>query len=97
MQTLNKSFVSSISTNSNAIKRFLELYLSLGRIKSAEEVCRTEIIMPAMESILNENYLSNCKDGLNELYSRCCTFIQEDLKHLLQAAAEHNNEYNSYK
>lgn len=93
---LNKSFVSSISTNSNAIKRFLELYLSLGRIASAEEVCRTDIIMPAMESIMNENHLGNCKDGLNELYSQCYKFLQEDLKHLFQAAAEQNNEYNHY-
>lgn len=92
---LNKSFVSSISTNSSTIKRFLELYLSLGRISSAEEVCQTDIIMPAMESKVNENYLENCKDGLNELYSQCYKFLQEDLKHLLQAAAEQNNEYNS--
>lgn len=96
IKKLNKSFVSSILINSNVIKQILELYLSLGRIKSAEEVCRTDVIMPAMKSVLNETYLGNCKDGLNELYNHCYRFLQEDLKHLFQAAAEQNNEYNFY-
>jgi len=93
---LNEAFVSSVSTNANAVKRFLELYLSLGRITYAEDVCRTEVVTPAMKSILNENYLRSCKDGLKELYSQCYTFLQVDLKHLLQAAEEQNNVYASY-
>ncbi|VVC32810.1 COG complex component, COG2, C-terminal,Conserved oligomeric Golgi complex, subunit 2, N- [Cinara cedri] len=92
---LNKTFVSSISTDANTLKQFLELYLSLGKIKSAENVCRTDIIRPAIESILNERYLWSCNGGLKELYSQCYAFLQEDLKYLLQAAAEQNNE--SYK
>lgn len=94
MNKLNEAFVSSMSTNKNTVKRFLELYLSLGRIKSAEEVCQTDIILPAMETILNEPSLRNCKNGLDGLYSQCYIFLQEDLKHLLQAAAEENNKYN---
>lgn len=85
-----------MSTNANTVKRLLELYLSLGRIKSAEDICQTDVIKPVMESILNENYLRNCKGGLNGLYNQCYAFLQEDLKHLLQAAAEQNNEYISY-
>lgn len=79
------------------MKCFLELYLSLGRIKAAEDVCRIDVITPAMTSILNENYLKSCKDGLKEVYSQCYTFLQDDLKHLLQAAAEQNNKYALYK
>lgn len=93
---LNNQFVSSISTNANTVKRFLELYLSLGRIKSAENVCQTDIIKPVMESKLNENYLRNCEGGLKELYNQCYAFLQGDLKHLLQAAAEQNYEYISH-
>lgn len=96
MNKLNKAFVSSVSNNKNTVKCFLELYLSLGRIKSAEEVCQTDIIIPAMETILNETSLRSCKNGLDGLYSQCYTFLQEDLKHLLQAAAEENNKYNFY-
>jgi len=96
MNKLNEAFVSSVSTNANAVKCFLELYLSLGRITNAEDVCRTEVVTPAMKSILNENYLRSCKDGLKELYSQCYSFLQVDLKHLLQAAKEQNNVYVSY-
>lgn len=95
IKKLNKAFVSSVSTNKIAVKRFLELYLSLGIIKSAEEVCRTDIITPAIESIVNENYLRNCKDGLKELYNECYAFLKNDMKYLLQAAAEQNKEYES--
>ncbi|CAI6362754.1 unnamed protein product [Macrosiphum euphorbiae] len=91
MSKLNEAFVSSVSTNANAVKCFLELYLSLGRTTYAEDVCRTEVVTPAMKSILNENYLRSCKDGLKELYSQCYEFLQVDLKHLLQAAEEQNN------
>ncbi|XP_022183512.1 conserved oligomeric Golgi complex subunit 2 isoform X1 [Myzus persicae] len=94
MSKLNEAFVSSVSTNANAVKRFLELYLSLDRITYAEDVCRTEVVTPAMRSILNENYLRSCKDGLRELYSQCYAFLQVDLKHLLQAAEEQNNVSN---
>lgn len=90
---LNNTFVSSMLTNANTVKQCLELYLSLGRVKSAEDICRTDIIKPAMESILNERYLWSCKGGLKELYNQCFKFLREDLKHLLQAAAEQNNEY----
>lgn len=90
---LNKLFVSSVSTNANTMKRFLELYLSLGRIKAAEDVCRTDIVIPAMESILNESYLRGCKGGLKDLYNQCYAFLQEDLKLLLKVAAEQNIEY----
>lgn len=93
---LNKAFISSVSTNTNTVKRFLELYLSLGKIKLAEDVCRTDIITPAMKNILNETYLRSCKDGLKELYSQCLAFLQEDLKYLLQAALQQNNEYNLF-
>lgn len=96
MKKLNKGFVSSVSTDVNAVKHFLELYLSLGRITYAEDICRTDIVTPAMKSILNENNLQNCKDGLKELYSQCYTFLQEDFKNLLQAAEEQNNAYVSY-
>lgn len=96
MSKLNEAFVSSVSINANAVKRFLELYLSLGRLTYAENVCRTEVVTPAMKSILNENYLQSSKDGLKELYSQCYTFLQVDLKHLLQAAEEQNNVYASY-
>lgn len=82
-----------MSTNASTMKCFLELYLSLGEIKSAENVCQTEIVIPAMESILNESYLRGCKGGLKDLYSQCYTFLQEDLKFLLDAAAEQNIEY----
>lgn len=85
-----------MSTNANTVKRFLELYLSLGKIKSAEDVCRTDIVRPAMESILNERYLWSCQGGLKELYTHCYAFLQEDLKHLLQAASEQNKEYGLY-
>lgn len=97
MNKLNKSFVSSVSTNENAVKRFLELYLSLGNITAAEDVCRIDIITPAVKSILNESYLKSCKDGLKELYRQCYAFLQEDLKYLLQAAAEQNNKYALYR
>lgn len=90
---LNQELVSSVGTKTNTIKRLLELYLSLGRTKSAENVCQTDVIKPVMESILNENYLKNCKGGLKELYNQCYAFLQGDLKHLLQAAADQNNEY----
>lgn len=96
IKKLNKAFVSSISTNTNTVKSFLELYLSLGKIKSAEDVCRTDIITPSIESIINENYLRSCKDGLKELYNKCYAFLQNDMKYLLQAAAEQNNEYIFY-
>jgi len=95
MSKLNEAFVSSVSTNANAVKCFLELYLSLGRTTYAEDVCRTEVVTPAMKSILNENYLRSCKDGLKELYSQCYEFLQVDLKHLFQAAEEQNNMYAS--
>jgi len=72
------------------------MYLSLGKIKTAEDVCRVDIITPAMESILNENYLRSCNSGLKELFSQCYVFLQEDLKHLLQASAEQNNKYVFY-
>ncbi|XP_026805034.1 conserved oligomeric Golgi complex subunit 2 [Rhopalosiphum maidis] len=94
MNRLNEAFVSSISTNANMVKRFLELYLSLGRITYAEDVCRTDVVTPKLRSILNENYLRSCKDGLIELYSHCYAFLQEDLKYLLQAAEEQNNMSN---
>lgn len=96
MNKLNKSFASSVSTNASTVKCFLEMYLSLGKIKSAEDVCRVDIITPAMESILNENYLRSCNSGLKELFSQCYIFLQEDLKHLLQASAEQNNKYVLY-
>lgn len=94
---LNKAFVSSVSTNAIEIKLFLELYLSLGKIKYAENVCRTDIFIPAMESILNESHLRSCKNGLKELYDQCYAFIEENLKHLLQAAAEQNEYALVYK
>lgn len=90
---LNNAFVSSVSTNPTEIKLFLELYLSLGKIKSAEDVCRTDIFIPAMKSILNEKHLRSCENSLQELYNQCYAFLEENLKHLLQAAAEQNNEY----
>lgn len=93
---LNEAFVSSVSTNTNTVKRFLELYLSLGKITYAEDVCRTDVVTPALKSILNENYLRSCKDGLRELYSHCYEFLQKDLKYLLQAAEEQNNMFVSY-
>lgn len=96
MNKLNKSFISSVTTNKNTVKCFLELYVSLGRIKSAEKVCQTDIIIPAMEVILNEPSMRNCKNGLKELYSQCYIFLEEELKHLLQAAAEQNKEYDFY-
>ncbi|XP_016657618.1 conserved oligomeric Golgi complex subunit 2 [Acyrthosiphon pisum] len=91
MSKLNEAFVSSVSTNANVVKCFLELYLSLGRTTHAEDVCKTEVVTPAMKSILNENYLRSCKDGLKDLYSQCYELLQVDLKHLLQAAEEQNN------
>lgn len=97
VKKLNKAFISSVSTNTYTVKCFLELYLSLGKIELAEDVCRTDIVMPAMKTILNENYFRNCKDGLKELYSQCLRFLQEDLKYLLQAAVQQNNEYNFFK
>jgi hypothetical protein len=96
MDKLNQVFVSSVATKKNTMKRLLEMYLSLGRIKSAENICQVDIIKPVMESILNENYLRNCKGGLKELYNQCYTFLQGDLKNLLQAAADQNNEYISH-
>lgn len=93
MNRLNEAFVSSVSTNANMVKRFLELYLSLGRITYAEDVCRTDVVTPKLRSILNENYLRSCKDGLIELYSHCYAFLQEDMKYLLQAAEEQNNMF----
>lgn len=87
--------MSSVSTNANTVKCFLELYLSLGRITYAEDVCKTEVVTAAMKSILNENYLRSCKDGLKDLYSQCYAFLQVDLKHLLQAAKEQNYVYAS--
>lgn len=86
-----------MSIDASTMKCFLEMYLSLGKIKSAEDVYRIDIIIPAMESILNENYLRRCNNDLKELYSKCYAFLQEDLKHLLQAAAQQNNEYALYK
>lgn len=83
-------------TNASTVKRFLEMYLSLGKIQSAEDVCRIDIIIPAMETILNENYLRSCNNDLKELFSQCYTFLQKDLKYLLQAAAIQNNEYASF-
>lgn len=71
--------------------------MSLGCIKAAEDVCRIDIITPAMKLLLYESYLRSCKDGLKELYSQCYAFLQEDLKYLLQAAAEQNNEYALYR
>jgi len=92
MKKLNKAFVSSVLTKTNEVKHFLGLYLSLDKIKSAEDICRIDIILPAMEAILNERYLHNCNDDLKELYSHCNEFLQEDLKYLLEAAAEQNNK-----
>lgn len=96
IKKLNKTFVSSMTSNVNTVKQFLELYLSLGKIKFAEDVCQTDIVRPAMESILNERYLWSCQGGLKELYSQCYTFLKENLKYLLQAAAEQNNEYSLF-
>lgn len=83
-----------MSESTNAVKHFLKLYLSLGKTKLAEDVCRSDIITPAMETILNEKYLQSCKNDLKEIYSQCYAFLLNDLKYLLQAAAEENNEYN---
>lgn len=93
---LNKGFetiVSSKSTCESEVKRFLELYTTLGRINCAEGICRTVIMAPAMKSILNESYLRSCNNGLIELYSHCSDFLQKDLNILLKATAEHNKEY----
>ncbi|XP_050425340.1 conserved oligomeric Golgi complex subunit 2 isoform X2 [Adelges cooleyi] len=87
---LNRMFIASLKTNSKTVRRYLELYLSLGRIKSAEDVCRSEMIAPKIASLLNENNLVNCNDGLNSLYNKSNDFLLHDLKNLLEAAVELN-------
>lgn len=65
------------------LKRCLQIYVTLDKIKEAEILARIRIIGPALESIIVEKNLQNEPLGLHGIYQRLLNFLHTEMHQLL--------------
>lgn len=66
------------------LPRILSVYLTLGRSLEAESLYRKAKVSPVMNTLISEEALASNPRGLTGLYNTLISFIDEDMKALLQ-------------
>lgn len=82
---LNKLFVRSVLEKElKTLIRCLRIYVTLDKIGVAEEVVKSRIVRPAVQSIADENKLQSEPHGLQGIYCKLENILDEDLKDILK-------------
>ncbi|XP_014225281.1 conserved oligomeric Golgi complex subunit 2 [Trichogramma pretiosum] len=65
------------------LERCLRIYISLDKVKDAEEVVRKKIVVPAVENIISDHTFQNDPAGLKGIYVKLENVLDSALKELL--------------
>ncbi|XKL61899.1 hypothetical protein PGB90_001732 [Kerria lacca] len=82
---LKELFLKSIQLEKKGFTNCLRLYFAVNKVSLAHEIVRQEIVSPKFGTIINEESLRNEPSGLEGLYSKILTFIDRDLKFILNS------------
>ena len=80
---LKDLFLHAIRTEKSFLVDCLRLYVFINKVSSAHDIVRQEIVTPVVVQLVNEDALHNEPAGLEGLYSKIISFIDRDLKYLL--------------
>lgn len=82
---MKELFLKSIQLEKKGFTNCLRLYFAVNKVSLAHEIVRQEIVSPKFGTIINEESLRNEPSGLEGLYSKILTFIDRDLKFILNS------------
>lgn len=81
---LNNIFLKHVKEkDSTLLTRCLRIYITLDKIFEAEDVIRKQLVKPKIEGIINEMNLQSEPLGLQGIYLKLETILDEDFKQLL--------------
>lgn len=73
-----------VADNVDALQLCLRMYCTLNECRSAEELVRTNIVAPYMQTVISESALQNCPAGLHGIYRQILHFITTRLQTILK-------------
>lgn len=79
---MKDAFLLSIKSEKKGLMNCLKLYFSLNQIALAHEIVRKEIVAPVFRKLINEEALRNEPSGLDGLFTKILSFIDNDLKYI---------------
>ncbi|XP_043272378.1 conserved oligomeric Golgi complex subunit 2 [Venturia canescens] len=84
MESLSELLITCVNKReTEQLKRCLQIYVTLDKIKEAEILARIRIVGPALESIIMEKNLQNEPSGLHGIYQRLINFLNTEMHQLL--------------
>lgn len=85
-KSLNDLFINCIrEKNSVLLVRCLRIYLTLDKTYEAERIVQTNVVIPAVQDIINQQTLQKDPQELKGLFIRLEKVLDEQLKELLEA------------
>lgn len=91
MTYLNEFFLACVQEkNSVLLIRCLRIYVTLDKIKDAENLVRKEIVSPLIDSVISIENLQIDLLGLKSIYNRLLNILSVELKQLLDITLHSN-------